>query len=91
MDYNKLLNTRHLPKTNRQIKRASVKLIVKTIAFHYLFSDIQKMGRDFDSLWENGRSEEISREFSKLYLSMPELQTACNSSRYFSKTMIRDV
>lgn len=89
MTNNEILNTK-IPRTNSQIQKASVKKRAIAIASAFLFGDIQEMGRNFDNLWENGNSDDISKELAKIYYSNSELKEACDNSRFFSKAMINE-
>ena len=88
MTNNEILNTRNLPKTNRQIQKASPKKIAVTIASAFMYGDIKSMGRNFDNLFENGRTEQIKDEFTKIYNSNEQLRKDCKNSRFFSPAML---
>jgi len=92
MTKNEILNTRNLPRTNKGIQRASVKRVAVAVAYAFLFEDISGLGRQFDNYWENGRDNEIQKEFACLYNGLPELQEACHTypnSRFFSTEMVK--
>lgn len=88
MTNNEILNTRNLPKTNRQIQKSSPKRIAIAIADCFLYRNIESMGRDFDNYWENGRTEQIIKEFAKIWDSNESLKRACILNPYFSLSMI---
>jgi hypothetical protein len=87
-----ILNIKCLPKSNGQIQKASPKRIAQTIAYHFLFSNIALMEREFDNLWENGRTEDIKKEFSSLFIEIPDLSYNClhkyPNNQYFSEEML---
>lgn len=79
--------------TNSQIRKATPKRIAQEVANFFLYRNIEETGREFDNLWENGRGDEIAREFTKLYKANPELQRATQTypnSRFFSPAMLRE-
>lgn len=85
-----ILNMKSFPKTNKQIQKSSPKKRAMAIAYKFMYENISNDVRSFDNLWENGRSDEIQKEFSLLYLSIPELRIACRTKNaaFFSDSMI---